>query len=306
MAGKIAQESGPRHLGLDSPRKIAHSAAMPELPEVETTRRGLVAALKGRRLARVAASGLPLRRPLPPDLGARLAGRRVLGLDRRGKYLLMTVEAAPVLIAHLGMSGRMVVGAADGAPPDRHDHVVLETEDGVRVSYRDPRRFGLMVFAEGEPRHHPLLAGMGPEPLDDAFDARHLLAALAGRRAPVKAPLLDQRVVAGLGNIYVNEALYRAGISPLRPAGRVTPAEAARLVAAIKAVLVEAIAAGGSSLRDFARPDGELGYFSKAFAVYGRAGAPCPDCRCDAAATGGVRRVVQAGRSSFYCAERQR
>lgn len=292
-------------MGLDSPGEMAHSLAMPELPEVETTRRGLAAALEGRRIMRVAVSGLALRRPLPPDFGRRLTGRRVQALGRRGKYLLLSFDDGPVLIAHLGMSGRMIIGRAGANDTHPHDHVVLDTDDGGRVTYRDPRRFGLMTFAAGAPEDDPLLAGMGPEPLDDAFDAKTLLAALAGRRTPIKAPLLDQRVVAGLGNIYVNEALYRAGISPLRPAGDVTAAEAARLVAAIKAVLEEAIAVGGSTLRDYARPDGELGYFSKDFAVYGRAGEACPDCTCDAAATGGVRRVVQAGRSSFYCAERQ-
>lgn len=279
---------------------------MPELPEVETVRRGLATVLEGRRLVRVQALRPDIRVPLPPDFVQALTGKRVASLGRRAKYLLMAVEGGPVVIGHLGMSGRMTVAAGE-PPPGKHDHVRFVTNDGVTVSFCDPRRFGLMVFAEADGLdRHPLLAGLGPEPLDESFTAAVLAAALAGRASPIKAALLDQRTVAGLGNIYVSEALFRAGISPLRLAGSLTRREVARLVPAIKAVLGEAIAAGGSSLRDHVQPSGELGYFQHRFAVYDRAGEACPGCDCDRARTGGIRRIVQSGRSTFYCSQRQR
>lgn len=274
---------------------------MPELPEVETVRRGLAAVLEGRLIRRAEARRPDLRAPLPERFAERLTGRRVLAVRRRAKYLLIDLDDGWVWLAHLGMSGRMTIGA--GVAPGRHDHVVVETEAGVVVTYRDPRRFGLMDLAPAAAiGGHPLLAGLGPEPLDDSFTAPVLQAALAGRRGPLKTVLLDQRVVAGLGNIYVCEALFRAGLSPLRAAGTVGGRGAARLWQAIRAVLAEAIAAGGSSLRDHQRPDGGLGYFQHGFKVYGREGLPCPGCDCG----GGVRRLAQAGRSTFYCAKRQR
>lgn len=278
---------------------------MPELPEVETVRRGLAAVLEGRRLARVQTFRPDIRVPLPQDFAQALTGKRVATLGRRAKYLLIAVEGGPVVIGHLGMSGRMTI--ADGEPPPgKHDHVRFVTDHGVTVSFCDPRRFGLMVFADPERLEaHPLLAALGPEPLDDAFTPAVLAAALAGRATPVKAALLDQRTVAGLGNIYVSEALFRAGISPLRLAGSLKRKEIAKLVPAIKAVLGEAIAAGGSSLRDHVQPSGELGYFQHRFAVYDREGEACPGCDCDRARTGGIRRIVQAGRSTFYCSQRQ-
>ncbi len=280
---------------------------MPELPEVETVRRGLRAVMEGRRLARVQALRPDLRLPLPEGFAQALTGRRVAAIDRRAKYLLFRIEGGPVLLGHLGMSGRMTVRPADAAPPAKHDHVLFTTDDGTLVSFHDPRRFGLFAFADPEdPESHPLLRVLGPEPLDDAFTPAVLAAAFAGRRTPVKAALLDQRVVAGLGNIYVSEALFRAGVSPLRTAGSLNEREIAALVPAIKAVLGEAIAAGGSSLRDHRQASGELGYFQHAFAVYDREGERCPGCDCDPAATGGIRRIVQAGRSTFYCSQRQR
>jgi formamidopyrimidine-DNA glycosylase len=201
------------------------------------------------------------------------------------------------------MSGRMVITAAGAAPPGRHDHVVFTTDDGAEVRFCDPRRFGLMTLCGAdELAAHPLLAGLGPEPLDDCFDAAALAARLQGKAAPVKTALLDQTLVAGLGNIYVCESLFRSGIAPTRPAGSLGRRECARLIKAIKAVLAEAIAAGGSSLRDHVRPDGELGYFQMGFAVYGREGEPCPGCTCN----DGVSRIVQGGRSTFFCAKRQR
>lgn len=280
---------------------------MPELPEVETVMRGLAARLAGRVLVRAEARRAGLRFPFPPDLGPRLAGRQVAGFRRRGKYILMRLAGGESLLLHLGMSGRIVLApAATAAEGGRHEHFVLETDEGWRLGFVDPRRFGALdLVATAAEDGHRLLAGLGPEPLSPGFTPAVLAAALSGRRGPVKAALLDQRVVAGLGNIYVAEALFRARLSPARAAGTITGARAARLVPAIRAVLEEAIAAGGSSLRDYVQTDGGLGYFQHAWRVYGRAGTPCPDCQ-GPPGCGGVRRMVQAGRSSFYCPKWQR
>ena len=274
---------------------------MPELPEVETVRRGLAARLTGRRIARVTVRRADLRRPLPPDLADALAGRTVQGFARRGKYLLVHLDGGGVLIAHLGMSGRFSI--ADRPSGDAHEHVVFHFDDGTVLSYEDHRRFGLMDLAEGARlAEHALLRHMGPEPLAEEFDGPALAGRLGGKDTPIKAALLDQRVVAGLGNIYVCEALFHAGLSPRRRAGSVQGVRAARLARAIREVLEAAIAAGGSSLRDYVQATGELGYFQHRFAVYDREGRPCPGCDCAAA----VRRMVQGGRSTFYCAKRQR
>lgn len=280
---------------------------MPELPEVETVRRGLIPVLEGRRLIKVVVRRPDLRRPLPPGLSRRLEGRRVDRVDRRAKFLLIFLDGAEVLVAHLGMSGRMrIVPSTEAPPPGPHDHVVFETDGGDTIVFCDPRRFGLMDLVPVDGLEElPLFSGLGPEPLDDSFDGPALAARLAHRRGPLKTVLLDQKTVAGLGNIYVCEALFRAGLSPLRKAHTVTGRQAARLAAAIRDVLRDAIAAGGSSLRDHRRPDGEIGYFQHSFAVYGRAGEPCPGCNC-APSEGGIRRIVQSGRSTFYCAKRQR
>lgn len=276
---------------------------MPELPEVEIVCRGLAMALEGRRLTRVELRRPDLRRPFPADFAARLQGRQVLRVARRAKYLTLWLDDGWVLLGHLGMSGRMLVGPADHAPPGKHDHVRFETDDGQQVIYQDPRRFGLMDLVAGERlAEHPLLEGLGPEPLDDAFTPAVLSAALANRSGPIKTALLDQRLVAGIGNIYAVEALFRAGIAPTRMARTVAGRRAERLVPALKAVLLESIAVGGSSLRDHRRTDGELGYFQHSFAVYDREGQPCPDCRC----SDGIQRIVQGGRSTFYCPKRQR
>ncbi len=279
---------------------------MPELPEVETVRRGLAPVLEGRRVATVLARRPDLRFPLPDGFARRLAGRRVEGLGRRGKYLLVGFERGICLICHLGMSGRFRVHGGGAAPaPGPHDHVDWITDDGTCVRFHDPRRFGFMLWAPpGDPESHPMLRALGPEPLSDRFDGAALAARLAGRRGPIKPALLDQAVVAGLGNIYACEALFLAGLSPRRRASTVVGARADRLAAAIRRVLEAAIAAGGSSLRDHRRPDGELGYFQHGFAVYGRAGRPCPGCDCGRA--DGIRRMVQAGRATFHCAARQR
>ena len=278
---------------------------MPELPEVETVMRGLRARMEGRVIRRAEVRRPDLRWPLPVDLAACLTGARVLGFRRRAKYILMRLaplggEDGTSVLLHLGMSGRMLIRKHGANEAVLHEHIEMETDDGWLVGFVDPRRFGsvdlMPTLAEDT---HRLLAGLGPEPLDDAFDEAALSAALAGRRTPIKAALLDQRVVAGLGNIYVCEAMFRAGIAPSRLAADVSGAQAARLVSEIKATLLEAIAAGGSSLRDYVQPDGELGYFQHAWRVYGREGERCDQCAGPPCP--GVARIVQSGRSTFYC-----
>ena len=278
---------------------------MPELPEVETVCRGLAVHMEGRRVERLDLNRPDLRVPMPTGLRAKIEGRAVRRIGRRAKYILMHLEDGGVLILHLGMSGRMVV-AANGAaaiPPDRHDHVVFSMAGGTVIRFNDARRFGLLDYAkESELQSHPLFAGLGPEPLGNEFNGPFLAAALAGKATPIKAALLDQRVVAGLGNIYVSESLYWAGISPRRIAATVAGARAERLANAVRDVLTRAIAAGGSSLRDYVQASGELGYFQHQWAVYGRENERCPDCDCKDA----IKRIVQSGRSTFYCAKRQR
>ena len=272
---------------------------MPELPEVETTVRGLEKVLQGRRLVRVEPRRADLRRAMPVDLGQRLTGARVTALGRRAKYGLIETDRGDTLVFHLGMSGRWRIDPDEIGP---HDHLLIETDDGHRLSLNDPRRFGsLDLMPTREVAGLPPFAAMGPEPLGPALSGAWLKQRLAGRTASIKLMLLDQAVVAGLGNIYVCEALFRAGIDPRRAAGKVSRAKLDALVSAIVAVLGEAIAAGGSTLRDFARPDGELGYFSKQFDVYGREGEPCRG-GCE----GKVKRIVQGGRSTFFCARCQR
>ena len=280
---------------------------MPELPEVETVCRGLAKVLEGRVLVRVEARRPDLRRPLPADLPARLTGRRIARIARRAKYIVATADDGTVLLAHLGMSGRMSIVDAGHGPPGPHDHVIIETDDGTEIRFNDARRFGLMDLTNvADLDSHPLLAGLGPEPLSNTFNGPALAAALKGRRTPIKSALLDQRVVAGLGNIYVSEALFHAGLSPRRSAHTVQGGRAERLASAVRNVLTRAIAAGGSSLRDHVQPSGELGYFQHDWAVYGREGEPCPGCDCDPTATGGIARIVQSGRSTFFCRRRQR
>lgn len=268
-------------------------AVVPELPEVETTVRGLAKVLEGRRIARVEPRRADLRRAFPDDLGQRLTGARVTSLGRRAKYGLIDTDRGDTLIFHLGMSGHWRV---DPANVGKHDHFIIETEEGRRLALNDARRFGSLDLVRTDALDEAF-KDIGPEPLE--LGAGELRKRLAGRTAPIKLVLLDQRIVAGLGNIYVCEALHRAGIHPRRPAGSVSPARLERLVPAIQDVLGEAIAAGGSSLRDFASPDGELGYFSKSFAVYDREGTNCGCGRT-------VKRIVQGGRSTFYCPQCQR
>jgi len=270
---------------------------MPELPEVETVMRGLDRHLTGRAIARAVLHRPDLRWPIPAELPAILTGATVLGFRRRGKYFFMRLDSGWSMLVHLGMSGRMVIGA----PFALHEHLTLETQDGGRVGFVDPRRFGSLDLIRTEDEDsHRLIAGMGPEPLGNQFSAPMLLAALAGKTAQIKTALLDQRIVAGIGNIYASEALFRAAISPRRLAGGLGRARIERLVPAIRNTLIEAIAAGGSSLRDYVQPSGELGYFQHAWKVYDRDGQPCEHCPGPPGCAG-IRRLVQTGRASFYC-----
>ena len=288
---------------------------MPELPEVETVRRGLEPAMEGARFLNVEARRKDLRRPFPKDFAARLRGATVTGLGRRAKYLLADLSSGEVLLMHLGMSGSFRVEKEHGetkpgefhhprSAERAHDHVVFEMSSGARVTFNDPRRFGLMLLVpRTELADHPLMREVGPEPLGNEFDAALLARACRGKKTSLKAALLDQTVVAGLGNIYVCEALHRARLSPRRKASTVAtrtgaPNErAVALVDAIKRVLDDAIKAGGSSLRDHRQTTGELGYFQHHFRVYDREGKPCVTPGC----TGTVKRIVQAGRSTFFC-----
>ena len=271
---------------------------MPELPEVETVMLGLAGALAGRRLARVEQRRADLRFPLPERFAARLQGRRIEGFDRRAKYILAALDDGMTWLSHLGMSGRMMLGEGPAPEPDRHDHLIVETDDGQHLIYRDARRFGFMdLIAAGALAEHPRLAGLGIEPLGPELTGRRLRALFAGRRAPLKAALLDQRRIAGLGNIYVCEALNRARLHPDRPSGGLSAAEARALAKAVRAVLEQAVAAGGSSLRDYVQASGELGYFQHSWRVYGREGCPCPCGRKGVI----VQRTVQSGRSTFFC-----
>jgi formamidopyrimidine-DNA glycosylase len=270
---------------------------MPELPEIETTVRGLARYLEGERIARVSVNRADLRRPFPTGLAQSLTGARVTSLGRRAKYGLVHTDRELTMIFHLGMSGRWRIEPGE---PDRHDHLVLETGSGRVLALNDARRFGSIDLVDtGGLASWPPFAAMGPEPLGKEFDGEYLARALAGRSAPIKQLLLDQRIVAGLGNIYVCEALWRARIDPRKAAGNVSKAALGRLVPAIREVLLESIAAGGSTIRDYAQPNGELGYFAASWRVYGREGEPCP---CG----GVVRRFVQGGRSTFWCARCQK
>lgn len=284
---------------------------MPELPEVETVCRGLRPKLEGHVLVSVTQRRPDLRFPMPLDFVARLSGRRIESLGRRAKFMLATLDDGTVLIAHLGMSGRMTMH--DGLPPPHgpHDHVEFVTDAGCTIRFCDPRRFGLMdLTTTAELHRHRMLRDLGPEPLSGGFSPGYLDKALAGRRTAIKSALLDQKVVAGLGNIYVCEALFRAGVSPRRSAHTVPGLRTRKLVPIIRDVLEEAIAAGGSSLRDYVQASGELGYFQHRWQVYGREGEPCghgaapggPNRACD----GEIRRITQGGRSTFYCGRHQR
>jgi len=280
---------------------------MPELPEVETVRKGLEPYMTGHVIAQADIRRPDLRWPFPENMAARLVGKRVERLRRRSKYILCDLDSGETLLIHLGMSGRMTISAPDKAEAhpalQKHDHVVIDMDNGARITFNDTRRFGAMDLLETKTaEQHKLLASLGPEPLGNSFDETYFVAALKGKNTPIKSALLDQRIVAGLGNIYVCEALWRTGISPLNKAGKLTKARVASLVPAIRSVLNDAITAGGSSLKDYRRADGELGYFQHSFAVYGRENEPCKTEGCK----GVIKRVVQSGRSSFYCPKCQK
>ncbi len=283
---------------------------MPELPEVETVRRGLTSAMEGVVIERVEVNRPDLRWPFPDRMADRLSGKRVNRLWRRSKYILIDLSSGETLLIHLGMSGRMIVSGDplgqfvhNHPAPAKHDHVVFHMANGARVTFNDPRRFGAMdLLATDAADQHKLLTSLGPEPLGNDFHEDHLISAFRNKNTPVKSALLDQRIVAGLGNIYVCEALFRAGVSPRRKAGQVSKKRVAALVPVIRQVLQDAIEAGGSSLRDFRQADGELGYFQHRFDVYGREGEPCRTNGCN----GSIQRITQSGRSSFYCAQCQR
>jgi formamidopyrimidine-DNA glycosylase len=285
---------------------------MPELPEVETVRRGLAPHLVGQRIARAKTMRADLRFPFPKRFAARLTGRRVEALTRRAKYLLAELDDGNIWVTHLGMTGRWSVSGLKQQPGDfyyaeppnpAHTHVIVEMEQGARLEFNDPRRFGYMdLIAREAFDAHPWFAGLGPEPLGNSFHAPYLAEAFAGKKANVKSALLDQRVVAGLGNIYVVEALHRAGIAPTRAAGGVSQARLDKLAPAIREVLEEAIAAGGSTLSDYAAVDGAQGGFQQRFRVYDREGAKCVTAKCG----GVVKRAVHGGRSTFWCGKCQR
>ncbi|MCY1128717.1 bifunctional DNA-formamidopyrimidine glycosylase/DNA-(apurinic or apyrimidinic site) lyase [Frigidibacter sp. RF13] len=278
---------------------------MPELPEVETVRMGLLPVMEGRVIVRAQVNRPDLRFPLPERMAEQLTGARVDRLRRRSKYILADLSTGETLLIHLGMSGRMLISGRmlgqfhhDHPAPQKHDHVVLDMEDGARVTFNDARRFGAMdLMPTAGAEAHKLLRDIGPEPLGNLFNEAYLAGRLKGRAMPVKAALLDQKIVAGLGNIYVSEALHRAGIDPRRLSGDLNTAEVARLVPVVREVLSEAIAAGGSSLRDYRQADGELGYFQHSFRVYDRESEPCPTPGC----MGRIERIVQSGRSTYHC-----
>ena len=278
---------------------------MPELPEVETVLRGLAPVLEGRTIVKAKVNRPDLRWPFPENMAGRISGQKISKLWRRSKYILADLSSSESLLVHLGMSGRILISGDplgtfvhDHPAAQKHDHVVFDIDNGARVTFNDPRRFGAMdLLSTDGADHHPLLRDIGPEPLSNAFNETYLIERLKGKKSAIKSVLLDQKIVAGLGNIYVCEALYRAGISPKRLAGKTAEKRLAALVPIIRQVLDEAINAGGSSLRDFRQADGELGYFQHSFNVYGREGLPCVTEGCDHV----VQRIVQSGRSSFYC-----
>jgi formamidopyrimidine-DNA glycosylase len=278
---------------------------MPELPEVETVRRGLTPAMEGQVIVQADVNRPDLRWPFPDNMSERLTGKTVLRLRRRSKYVLADLSSGETLLIHLGMSGRMLISGDplgqfvhEHPAPEKHDHVVFHMSNGSRVTFNDPRRFGAMDLLDtATAEKHKLLAALGPEPLGNDFNDSVLITAFKNKKSPVKSALLDQGIVCGLGNIYVCEALFRAGISPTRLAKDITKPRVRSLVPIIRDVLSEAIEAGGSSLKDFRQADGELGYFQHSFDVYGREGEPCRTEGC----TNAIERIVQSGRSSFHC-----
>lgn len=278
---------------------------MPELPEVETICRGIEPALKGQTIARVDTHRIGLRKPFPKNLKKTLENAKVMQVSRRAKYILLGLDTGVVLVIHLGMSGRILLAGKDHVL-QKHDHFIVHLKNGKQMVLNDARRFGIVDLVAGaDMESHPLFAHLGPEPLSNHFSGPVLAAALAGRKAAIKIAIMDQRIVVGVGNIYASEALFLAGINPKTPAGRIHGVRAEKLAAAIKQVLKKAIQAGGSTLRDHRQANGEMGYFQHQFAVYDREGEACPGCNCDIGKTKGIKRIVQGGRSSFYCPRKQ-
>jgi len=279
---------------------------MPELPEVETVCRGLAKVLPGRSIRAVKLHRDGMRFPFPPALG-KLAHVKITGIDRRAKYILIRLGNDQTLIVHLGMSGRLVIHDDNNKhAPGKHDHMIIELDNGVSIVFNDPRRFGLADLAVTKDlEDHKLFAHLGPEPLEKEFSEKYLTDKLKSKKIAIKLAIMDQQVVVGVGNIYASEALFQSGIDPRRAANAVKPAEIKKLVSEIKAVLKKAIKAGGSSLRDYVQTDGELGYFQHQFSVYDKEGQKCQNCTCTIKKTGGVQRITQGARSTFYCPVKQ-
>jgi formamidopyrimidine-DNA glycosylase len=278
---------------------------VPELPEVESICRDLMPVLKGQVIESAAVRRRDLRAPFPQGLGAKLAGRRVMQVARRAKYILVHLDSAQILVLHLGMSGRILIQEAN-YKPQKHDHFILTLMDGKKIVFNDPRRFGIVyLMGDDEIKTHPAFFHLGPEPLSNEFSGPILAAALKGKKTAIKTAIMDQRIVVGVGNIYASESLFMTGIGPARLAGTIRDDEAELLAGAIRAVLDKAIRAGGSTLRDYRRIGGEAGSFQSHFAVYDKEGRSCPGCVCDIGKTGGIRRIAQGGRSTFYCPGKQ-
>lgn len=279
---------------------------MPELPEVETVCRGLAKSMTGEKLAGVETLRHNLRIPFPVDLKT-IAGAKVKNISRRAKYILIELDNKKTLIIHLGMSGRLVIQLEkEQGAPEKHDHMILNLKNGTRIVFNDARRFGMVDLANtAELQQHKFFAHLGPEPFDKSFNAKYLAEKLKTKKIAIKLAIMDQELVVGVGNIYASEALFRAGIDPKRAANKIRPDEISELIACIRAVLKQAIKAGGSSLRDYVQTDGELGYFQDKWAVYGKHHQPCKGCSCDIEKTGGIQKITQGARSTFYCPRKQ-
>lgn len=281
---------------------------MPELPEVETVMRGLEPVLLKAVITHVNQRRKDLRIPFPKNMKKRLEGRKITMLQRRAKYIQVLLDDCNVLVIHLGMSGRVsIIEAKEKYKPEKHDHLILTLKSGVKIVYNDPRRFGMVfIMGQDEAGTHKAFKHLGPEPLGNEFSGPVLAERLKGKKTSIKQALLDQRIVVGVGNIYACEALHQSGISPLKEAQLIKGQKAEKLAQAIRDVLNCAIKAGGSTLKDYRHADGELGYFQHSFTVYDQENNPCPSCDCDINKTGGVKRIVQSGRSTFYCARKQK
>ena len=279
---------------------------MPELPEVETVCRGLDPVMRGQKILRAEIRRKDLRKPFPPRLKSALEGATIQHVSRRAKYILITLDTGKILVMHLGMSGRVQI-EGEGYTPKTHDHFMLHLKNKRVIVLNDARRFGIVLLVDAATMDdHPVFAALGPEPLSNDFSGPYLVERLRGKKVAIKTALMDPRVVVGVGNIYASESLFLAGISPEREAGSISGDRAEKLVQAIRKVLKKAIEKGGSTLKDHRQASGELGYFQHHFTVYDKVGEACPGCSCDIVKTGGIRRIVQGGRSSFYCAEKQK